>query len=232
MSRHLSLLGSLVLTVALAVVGVSPGVASGTVADGVELTVSAPRSDKLVKGVWTRIPVTVTNTSLVPAEDVRITGSGTGVRFRKLSVGALAAQDSVSGHVWAKLRVASSKLRLAATERGVALGRTAVKLALRPAPAPPRASGWKGDGVQFLALAQVIQVFRVATRTTCGARDLTFPTIAIPRNNEVYGTATGPDGSTSELVLEFVTPTRGVGTFTWSGPGPCRAVHRFVVTSR
>lgn len=232
MTRHLSFVGSLLLAVALTVVGASAEVASGAAADGVDLTVTAPRSDKLVKGVWTRIPVTVTNASAVPAEDVQVTGSGNGVRFRKLSVGTLGAQDSASGHVWAKLVVASSTLRLDATELGIALGRTSVRLALRPAPAPPRASGWAGDGVKFLALGQVIQVFGVTTRTSCGTRlDLTFPTIAIPRNNEVYGTATGPDGSTSVLELEFLTPTRGVGTFTWTGPGPCRAVHRFVVTS-
>ena len=118
---------------------------------GSTLTVAAPRSDTLVKGVWTRIPVTVTNTSSVPATDVQVTGSGTGVRFRKLSVGALDAQGSRSGLVWAKLRVASSTLRLDATELGVSLGRTSVKLALRPAPAPPRATGWTGDGVQLPA---------------------------------------------------------------------------------
>ena len=227
MKRQLSSVAGLLLAAALAVVGVSPGVASGTVADGVTLTVAAPRSDALVKGVWTRIPVTVTNTSSVPATDVQVTGSGTGVRFRKLSVGALDAHGSRSGLVWAKLRVASSTLRLDATELGVSLGRTSVKLGLRPAPAPPRASGWAGDGVHFLALARVVQVFRITLRTSCGTTlDLTFPTIAVPRNNEVYGTATGLDGSTSVLVLDFLTPTRGVGTFTWVGPGPCRSGRR------
>ena len=232
MSRHLSFVGSLVLTAALALVGVSPGAASGAVADGVELTVSAPRSDKLVKGVWTRIPVTVTNTSLVPAEDVQVTGSGTGIRFRKLSIGALAAQDSTSGHVWAKLRVASSTLRLDATELGVALGRTSVRLALRPAPLPPRAAGWTGDGIRFQLLAGYVRVFNGRTRTSCGTTaDFLFPTTAIPRNNEVYATATGVDGSVMTLELEFVTTTRGVGIFTWSYGDSCRATIRFVVNA-
>ncbi|RYC13332.1 hypothetical protein [Nocardioides zhouii] len=231
MSRHLSIVGSIVLAAALAVVAVVPGIASGQVTDGVVLTISAPRSDKLVKGVWTRLPVTVTNTSTIPAVDVTVVGSGDGVRFRRLDIGPLGAQDSVVGHVWAKLRSATATLKLDATELGTSLARTSVKLASRPAPAPPRSTGWAGDGVKFLQLSGVIQVFRVATRTTCGSADLTFPTIPVPRNNEVYGTATGPDGSTSVLELEFVTPTRGVGTFTWSGPGGCRATHRFVVTA-
>ena len=65
--------------------------------------------------------MTVTNTSSVPAEDVQVIGSGNGVRFRKLSVGALDAQGSRTGLVWAKLRVASSTLELDATELGVSL---------------------------------------------------------------------------------------------------------------
>lgn len=231
MSRHLSIVGSVVLAAALAVVGVSPGAASGQVAEGVQLAISAPRSDKLVKGVWTRIAVTVTNTSADRAVDVEVVGSGTGVRFRRLDLGALDAQASRVDHVWAKLTASSSTLKLEATELGASLARTSVKLVSRPAPAPPRSTGWAGDGVKFLQLAGVVQVFRVTARTSCGTSDFTFPTIAVPRNNEVYGTTTGVDGSTSILELEFVTPTRGVGTFTWSGPGGCRAVHRFVVTA-
>lgn len=230
MTRLLSFVGSLVLAAALAVVLMGTGAASGTVADGVDLTVSAPRSDKLVKGVWTRIRVTVTNTSAVPAEDVQVTGSGPGVRFRKLSVGALGAQDSMSGHVWARLNVASSTLRLDATEAGVTLGRTSVRLARRPAPLPPRAAGWTGDGIRFQLLAGYVRVFNGRVRTSCGTTaDFLFPTTAVPRNNEVYATATGVDGSSMTLELEFVTTTRGVGTFTWSSGDSCRATVRFVV---
>ena len=228
-SRRLSFVGSLVLAAALAVAGVSPVAADGAVADGVTLTVSAPRSDKLVKGVWTRIQVTVTNTSAVPAEDVQVTGSGTGVRFRKLSIGALGAQDSRTGLVWAKLRVASSTLRLEATELGTSLARTSVKLTLRPAPAPPRATGWSGSGVGFQLLGGYINVFKGKARTSCGTTaDFLFPAIAVPRNNEVYGTAVGADGSEMTLVLDFVSTTRGEGTFTWVYDG-CRAVVRLAV---
>jgi hypothetical protein len=230
MTRHLSSVVGLVLAAVLAVVGVGPAVADGTVADGVTLKVTAPRSDTLVKGVWTRIQVTVTNTSSVPAEDVQVTGSGNGVRFRKLSVGALDAQGSRTGLVWAKLRVASSTLKLDATELGVPLGRTSVKLGLRPAPLPPRATGWSGDGVGFQLLGGYINVLKGTVRTSCGTTaDFLFPAIAVPRNNEVYGTAVGADGSQMELVLDFLTTTRGVGAMTYSFDDRCRGVLRFTV---
>ena len=233
MTRHLSFVGSLVLAAALALAGVSPGVASGAPADGVDLTIAAPRSDKLVKGVWTRIAVTVTNTSTVPAEDVQVTGSGTGVRVRRLSLGPIGAQGSASGHVWARLGVASSTLRLDAAELGVALGRTSMRLTSRPAPLPPRATGWTGDGISFQLLAGYVRVLNGKVRTSCGTTaDFLFPTTAIPRNNEVYATATGGDGSVMTLELEFVTTTRGVGTFTWSYGDSCRATLRFVVNAR
>ena len=229
MTRYLSFVGSIVLAAALAVVGVSPGVANGVMTDGVTLTVTAPRSDKLVKGVWTRIAVTVTNTSAVPAEDVQVTGSATGVRFRKLSIGALGAQGSRTGLVWAKLRVSSATLKLEATELGVALGRTSVRLGLRPAPAPPRATGWSGSGVGFQLLGGYVNVFKGQARTSCGTTaDFLFPAIAVPRNNEVYGTAAGADGSDMTLALDFVSTTRGEGTFTWVYDG-CRAVVRLAV---
>ncbi|HSF36751.1 MAG TPA: hypothetical protein VLA70_11575 [Nocardioides sp.] len=229
MTRHLSLVGSLLLAVVFALVGVGPAVASAPAADGVALTVTAPRSDKLVKGVWTRISVTVTNTSAVPAEDVQVIGSGTGIRFRKLSVGGLGAQDSRTGLVWAKLRVASSTLKLEATELGTSLARTSVRLALRPAPLPPRATGWSGDGVGFQLLGGQINVLTGKVRTSCGTQDFLFPAISVPRNNEVYGTAVGADGSQMVLELDFVSTTRGVGSMTWSYDSGCRGVLRFTV---
>ncbi|HEV2796794.1 MAG TPA: hypothetical protein VGV65_04185, partial [Nocardioides sp.] len=115
---------------------------------------------------------------------------------------------------------------------GVGLGRTSVRLTSRPAPLPPRATGWNGDGISFQLLAGHVRVLNGRVRTSCGTTaDFLFPTTAIPRNNEVYATGTGVDGSSMTLELEFVTTTRGVGTFTWSYGDACRATIRFVVSA-
>ncbi|MCF6376730.1 hypothetical protein L2K70_03860 [Nocardioides KLBMP 9356] len=229
MTRRLSSVASLVLAAVLTVVCPIPGPAGAAASDGVSLTVAAPRADKLVKGVWTRIPVTVTNTSAVPAEDVQVVGAATGVRVRKLSVGALAAGSSRTGLVWAKLRVASATLRLDATELGTTLARTSVRLASRPAPLPPRATGWSGDGVSFQLLGGQVNVLKGKVPTSCGTKDLVYPAIAVPRNNEVYGSAAGADGSQMVLELDFLSTTRGVGSLTWTYDGGCRGVVRFTV---
>ena len=55
-------------------------------------------------------------------------------------------------------------------------------------------------------------------------------TTAIPRNNEVVGTERkeGGDAACSAyLELEFVSPTKAVGTFSYYGPARCVAIDGF-----
>ncbi len=206
-----------------------------------QLELSSPRKDRLVKGVWTRIPVEVANTSPegVDARDVVVTGAGKGVKVRQAAFGALDAQDDSKGHVWAKLLKPKATLRLAVSEKGESLGRAKVKLTRRPAPAPPRTGTWKAPGVDFSVRAGKVRGFRIFTQTTCGGypgiptttnNTYDFPTVRIPRNNEVVGSdgTQGGDAAYSvHLDLEFVSRTKARGKFSYSGPARCTAVDGF-----
>lgn len=207
-----------------------------------QLSVRTPKRDRLVKNVWTRIPVKVANASPeeISARDVRVVGAGKGVKVRPASFGALPGEDDTEGHVWARLTRPRATLRLAVTEKGEALGRTTVKLRQRPAPIPPRAGSWSAPGVDFVVRGGKVRGFRIATQTTCGGypgiptttnNNYDFPTVAIPRNNEVVGADRGNQGGDAAysvyLELEFVSPTRAKGSFSYFGPARCRAIDGF-----
>jgi hypothetical protein len=206
------------------------------------LSVRAPRRDRLVKGVWTRIPVEVTNASEegIDARDVAVDGTGKGVKVRPASFGALDGQDEVAGHVWAKLVRAKARLRLAVSEKGELLDRSTVALRQRPAPAPPRAGQWSARGVGFAVRGGKVRAFRIATQTTCGGypdlptttnNTYSFKTVRIPRNNEVVGTERGNQGGdaaySAYLELEFVSRTKVKGKFSYHGPARCTAFDSF-----
>lgn len=208
------------------------------------LSLTAPRKDRLVKGVWTRIPVTVANASSdgVDARDVRVVGAGKGVRVRSAAVGPLDGQDDAKAQVWARLVKPRAKLRLAVTEKGEVLATTKVELRGRPAPRAPRAGSWSGGGATFSVKGRKVRGFRIFTQTTCGghpdiptttSNTYSFRTTPIPRNNEVVGTERGNQGSdaaySAYLEIEFVTPTKARGTFSYFGPARCRAVDTFTV---
>lgn len=207
-----------------------------------QLSVKSPRRDRLVKEVWTRIPVTVANASPegINARDVSVVGVGKGVKVRPASFGALEGQDDSDGHVWARLTKPKAKLRLAVTEKGEVVGGSQVKLRTRPAPAPPRAGSWTGGGADFAVHGGKVRGFRVYTQTTCGGypgiptttnNTYSFDTTAIPRNNELVGTERGNQGGdaaySAYLELEFVSRTKAIGKFSYFGPARCTAITGF-----
>ena len=209
-----------------------------------ELSVKAPKRDRLVKKVWTRIPVTVANAAAegIDARDVVVTGSGKGVKVRPAPFGTLDGQDDTEGHVWARLTKPKATLRLSVTEKGEVIGKASVKLRQRPAPAPPRAGAWSANGVDFTVRGGKVRGFRINTQTRAGdiptsPRRPTTPTASrpmpIPRNNEVVGTERGNQGGdaaySAYLDIEFVSPTKAQGTFSYYGPARCVAVDGFTV---
>jgi len=206
------------------------------------LSVRAPAKDRLVTGVWTRVPVEVANASQegVDARDVSVVGAGRGVKVRPAAFGGLDAQDDSEGHVWAKLVRPRATLRLAVTELGETLGRTTVKLRQRRAPAPPVAGTWSTRGVSFTVRGRKVRGFSLQTQTTCGGypdlpttttNTYSFRTETIPRNNEVVGTERGNRGGdaayTAYLELEFVSRTKAKGRFSYYGPARCTAFDSF-----
>ncbi|NYE35312.1 hypothetical protein F4692_000416 [Nocardioides cavernae] len=207
-----------------------------------QLTVKAPRRDRLVKKVWTRVPVTVANASPegIDARDVAVVGAGKGVKVRPASFGALEGQDDSDGYVWARLTKPKATLKIAVTEKGEVVGRSKVKLRTRPAPAPPKVGSWTGGGADFTVRGGKVRGFRISTQTTCGGypgiptttnNTYSFETTSIPRNNEVVGTEKGNQGGdaayTAYLDLEFVSRTKAVGKFSYFGPARCTATTGF-----
>ncbi len=207
-----------------------------------QLSVTAPKRDRLVKKVWTRIPVKVANAAAegVAARDVVVAGSGKGVKVRPASFDTLDGQDDTEGHVWARLMKPKATLKLAVTENGEAVGTTSVKLRQRPAPAPPKAGTWSASGVDFTVRGGKVRGFSINTQTRCGGypdiptttnNTYSFKTTAIPRNNELVGTERGNQGGdaaySAYLDLEFVSRTKAKGTFSYYGPARCVAIDGF-----
>ncbi|RYB95068.1 hypothetical protein EUA93_12375 [Nocardioides oleivorans] len=206
-----------------------------------QLSVQAPKRDRLVKKVWTRIPVKVANAAPegVDARDVVVTGTGKGVKVRPFEVGTLEGLDDTEGYVWARLTRPKATLSLVVSEKGEALGRSSVKLRTRPAPAPPRAGSWSASGVDFTVRGGKVRGFSIQTQTRCGGypdlpttttNTYSFVTTAIPRNNELVGTERKEGGDaaySAYLEIEFVSPTKAVGKFSYYGPARCVAVDGF-----
>jgi hypothetical protein len=209
-----------------------------------QLSVTAPKRDRLVTKTWTRIPVRVANAAAegIDARDVAVTGSGKGVKVRPASFGSLEGQDDTEGHVWARLTKPKATLELAVTEKGETVGRTRVKLRTRPAPAPPKAGAWSANGVSFTVRGGKVRGFSINTQTRCGGypdiltttnNTYSFKTTAIPRNNELFGTERGNQGGdaaySAYLDLEVVSRTKATGTFSYYGPARCVAIDGFTV---
>lgn len=207
-----------------------------------ELTLEAPKKDRLVTGVWTRIPVRVTNASPeeIAARDVVVSGKGKGVKVRTAKLGEIEGQDDSEADVWVKLTRPNATVRLTVKDMGETLGKASVKVKRRPAPPAPRAGSWSGGDASFTVRGSKVRGFRIITRTTCGGYPdvpttsqvtYSFQTTAIPRNNEVVGTERGNQGGdaaySAYLELEFVSPTKARGTFSYYGPARCTAFGSF-----
>jgi hypothetical protein len=209
-----------------------------------QLSVKAPKRDRVVKKVWTRVPVTVTNASPegIDAREVAVTGVGKGVKVRRTSLGAIDGQDDTKAYVWVRLAKRKARLKLVVTEKGEAIAGASIKLRQRPAPAPPKAGAWSSrTGANFTVRGGKLRGFRIVAQTTCGGypdmptttqNTYSFQTEAIPRNNEVVGTERGnrggPAAYSAYLELEFVSRTKAVGKFSYYGPARCTAFEGFI----
>lgn len=206
------------------------------------LTLEAPRKDRLVMGVWTRVPVTVTNSAPeeISARDVVVAGKGKGVKVRSAKLGEIAGQEDSDGYVWVKLTKPRSTVRLTVSDVGEQLDATSVKVRRRPAPAAPQAGRWSNKDVSFTVRGGKVRGFAINTQTTCGGypdlptttnSNYSFQTVKIPRNNEVVGTERGNQGGdaaySAYLDLEFVSRTKVKGKFSYYGPARCTAFAGF-----
>jgi len=84
-----------------------------------------------------------------------------------------------------------------------------------------------------------VRGFSIQTQTRCGGypdlpttttNTYSFVTTAIPRNNELVGTERKEGGDaaySAYLEIEFVSPTKAVGKFSYYGPARCVAVDGF-----
>lgn len=209
-----------------------------------QLSVKAPRRDRLVKGVWTEVPLEVANAeaSAVGARDVTVTGSGKGLKVKPLDLDGLAAGSDTSPHLWVKLSRPRAKLTVTVRETGTPVATSTVRLSRRPAPAKPLSGSYTGNSASFAVKGGKVRGFRVHTQTTCGGypgqleytmNTYDFPTVGIPRNNEVSkGDQNDPDSYAHYSVylrMEFVSRTKAKGFFTYGGPNRCRASESFVV---
>lgn len=212
-----------------------------------KLRLKAPRKDRLVRGVWTRIPIKIRNRAAegVDAHNVVVRGAGKGIKVRRVRIGGIDAQRTAEADVWAKLTRPKAKLKLTVTEKGQVMRRAAINLRQRPAPAPPRPGRWSGDDVSFAVRGGKVRGFHIRTQTRCGGypgpftytqNTYNFPTIKIPRNNEVVGSKRGNRGGSAEYVvhldLTFVSRTKVKGSFAYHGPARCYASDGFTATRR
>lgn len=212
-----------------------------------QVTMSAPRKDRLVPKVWTEVLVKVANAegAQVNARDLRVVGSGKGVKVKGGEVGGLVAGEDAEAQLWVKLTKPKATVRFTATELGQQVATASTKVVQRKAPAPPKAGRWSGDGASFTVSGGKVKGFRITARTTCGGypdlptmttNTYDFPTVAIPRNNEVIEADQGNVGSDAEygvqLRVEFVSPTKAKGTFSYAGPARCRAIEALTVKRR
>lgn len=206
----------------------------------------AARSARLVRGAWTEVPVRITvPEGSVKARNVTVTGTGRGVRVRKLVLGALQPGSTRQAHVWVRLSRARTKVRLVVRDRGDRLTARSVTLRQRPAPAPPRAGTWQGPRMSFKVGRGKVRRFRISALTTCGGypdlptrsySSYDFPTVSIPRNNLISqgrrGNVGKPAAYTVHLRMNFVSRNRVRGTFSYNGPNRCTATEHFVAKRR
>lgn len=189
---------------------------------------------RLVRGVPTRIEVTVRNRGKVSAGRVRITGRGKGVKVGKVrSATALGPGRATTLSVPVRIRARKArKVRLVVRGGGVVARRVIV---VRPVKAPPRPRAGRyrsPDGrVTFAVRKGRIVNWRGTMTTRCGIapapftytqNTYDFPRRRIPRNGIVQARARGAKYSTSlRLRIAGGKVTRGL--FTYAGPGACAA---------
>ncbi len=208
-----------------------------------ELTLSAPKKVKVVKGFWTDVEVEVGNTGEIKAENVKITGSGKGVKVRPLTLSSAIRQDDDPSTIEVEVKLTqprrSANLTLKVSSGSSSVTRTMVVKRKRP-PARPVSGSYSNGAVSFTIKKGKVRGFRVTTQTTCGGypdlptytqNTYDFPTVKIPGNGIVDAVDRGNQGSDSAyaVTLEmYVVGGRVVrGSFYYGGPARCHAAEGF-----
>jgi hypothetical protein len=204
-------------------------------------TLLGSRKLRLVRGVWTRLDVPVTNRGPAEAFGVVVSGTGKGVKVRP---GRLGYPLGVGTAGTASIRVKlvgpqrKSTLRLVVRSGAARSGRPAVVRRV-PAPPPPRPGRYRSrDAEVTLRISRgrpKVTEFSVRAQTTCGVYPdpptttwvtYDFPSTAIARNG-IVDRRVHQERYAVTLQLKAVGGKVTRGRFAYSGPGGCSAVESF-----
>jgi hypothetical protein len=207
------------------------------------LKLTAPKKAGLVTGVWTAVDLKVANSGQVNAEDVRITGSGKGVKTKPVTVDLVRADGkSVDVEVMVKLSAKGERTLTLRASVGDTSGTD--KVTVRSvAPPPPPVSGTyrttKGDHASFRIAGRKVKDFAVRLRVRCGIAPepytyttgtYDFPTATVARNGIVDADDHGTGYGTGLEML--VNGAKITGSFFYSGPDGCFGTAGFTARRR
>lgn len=207
-----------------------------------KLRLTGPAKVGLVRGVWTKVRVKVTNSGYVTAKGVKITGSGNGVRAQRTGV-----PYGVGDESWSYVKVPilltarrATRIKLVVTASNGGRAATWISVKPVPAPRPPVPGRYRGTGSDNDVTFRVskgtpyLTGWRGLLTGTCGGfPDIPspasgwydFPRTRIPRNGIIDRQARGGSGDaryTVTMELKIVGSQVTRGKMRYYGPGQCR----------
>lgn len=163
----------------------------------VELLSKKVTSLKLVRDSAQYHWVTIRNTGKLKAKGVVLTGSGSGMKVKKVKVGTIEPGDSETVRVAITLTGKKKSTSVTLTAKGSGLTvKKKLKVTAVSAPKKAKSGTWKAtNGVKFTVKSSAIQSFKIVNaRMACSAPGtyttyrnvtLTFPKTKIPRHGYV-----------------------------------------------
>lgn len=190
----------------------------------------------LVRGVWTKLIVPVANSGPGSSGEVEVSGKGKGLKVRAGRTGFdIGPSGEGSAEIEVKLTGKAPKAKLELTASWEAIEATRkVSVAQVAPPARPVPGSYRSSNgsVRFTITGGKAKIsgFNVRTRTDCGAIPTTntydFPKTVIPRNG-IVDAVTQTDLFTTSLQLRVSGGRVTDGSFSYGGPGGCRASETF-----
>jgi hypothetical protein len=198
---------------------------------------------KLVRGVWTKLDVTVTNAGRVPADHVVISGAGKGVKVRTTALGWLNSGGEGTAKVKVKLTGKKRKARLVlVASAGAAQASREVTVRATRAPAPPTSGTWRSKDGTFtfkVRNGKVVGFRGHDLKITCQppgdlathyTGTLDFPTTKIARSGIVDDAVDYDKGDAwynSWLEMRISGGRATKGHFAYVTAGSCKAIEDF-----